>query len=82
MSRWNVKRVKNMYAMFCGVEYFNQDLSSWNVEKCKNMSYMFDRAKKLNKDSIKNWDLSGKDTSGKTKKCTPQKPLHKNLSTN
>ncbi|GMI16788.1 hypothetical protein TrLO_g2134 [Triparma laevis f. longispina] len=51
-----------MGAMFAGAESFNQDLSKWNIEKCKNMYGMFYGAKKFNIDSVKNWDLSVKNT--------------------
>ncbi|GMH48702.1 hypothetical protein TL16_g00349 [Triparma laevis f. inornata] len=37
-------------------------MSGWNVEKCKNMVLMFRGAEKFNKDSLKNWDLSVKNT--------------------
>ncbi|GMH75921.1 hypothetical protein TrLO_g14918 [Triparma laevis f. longispina] len=48
--------------MFGGCESFDQDLSGRNVENCKNMYSMFYGAEKFNKDSVKNWNLGGKNT--------------------
>ncbi|GMH72225.1 hypothetical protein TL16_g05862 [Triparma laevis f. inornata] len=62
ISRWNVEKYTVMMEMFYKAESFNQDLSGWNVEKCLSMSYMFYGAMKFNKDSVKNWNLSRKNT--------------------
>ncbi|GMI16847.1 hypothetical protein TrLO_g6235 [Triparma laevis f. longispina] len=62
ISGWNVDQVENMEMTFYEAESFNQDLSGWNVEKCKQFNCMFNGANKFNKDSVKNWDLKGKNT--------------------
>ena len=63
LSRWDVSNATDMGFTFLGAESFNCDLSSWNVEKVTTMNRMFVRAKKFNKNTIKGWELKGKDTS-------------------
>jgi surface protein len=64
LSRWDVSNVTDMGLMFCRAEQFNCNLSSWNVEKVTDMQRMFDGAKKFDKNTIKGWDLKGKNTTG------------------
>ncbi|GMH64620.1 hypothetical protein TL16_g04006 [Triparma laevis f. inornata] len=62
ISKWKVNNVTNMREMFYRAISFNQDLSGWNIEKCKDMQWMSTDTVQLNRDYIKNWDLSGKYT--------------------
>ena len=62
LSSWNVEKVTDMSYMFDGAEQFNCNLSSWNVEKVTIMEGMFDGAKKFDKNTIKGWELKGKET--------------------
>ena len=61
LSSWDVSNVTTMEGMFCCAPAFNGDLSSWNVSNVTKMAGMFYEAKAFNKDTIKNWNLEGKD---------------------
>ena len=52
ISKWDVSRVVNMYAMFHSSE-FNQDISQWNIRNVSNMDSMFIKSK-FSKDLF-NW---------------------------
>ena len=57
ITGWNVSRVKNMRAMFCGAESFNQPIGNWNVSNVTNMSGMFNYAESFNQ-PIGDWNVS------------------------
>ena len=61
ISKWDVSNVTTMEGMFGGASAFDGDLSSWNVSNVTTMESMFCKAKAFNKDTIKNWNLEGKD---------------------
>ena len=61
LSRWDVSNVTTMEFMFYSASAFNGDLSSWDVSNVTEMAGMFYEAKAFNKDTIKNWNLEGKD---------------------
>ncbi|GMH54132.1 hypothetical protein TrST_g5763 [Triparma strigata] len=61
LSSWDVSNVTTMEEMFCKAEAFNGDLSSWDVSNVTIMKEMFWAARAFNKDTIKNWNLEGKD---------------------
>ena len=61
LSLWDVSNVTTMEGMFNGASAFNGNLSSWNVSNVTEMAAMFYEAKAFNKDTIKNWNLEGKD---------------------
>ncbi|GMH80327.1 hypothetical protein TrST_g6396 [Triparma strigata] len=60
LSSWNVSNVTTMREMLWAASAFNGDLSSWNVSNVTDMRSMFNEAKAFNKDTIKNWNLEGK----------------------
>ncbi|GMI14982.1 hypothetical protein TrLO_g2595 [Triparma laevis f. longispina] len=73
ISGWDTSEVTSMRYLFSGgyggsnlteetAAQFNDDISRWNVDRVGNMSHMFNGAEKFDKDSVKNWDLSGKAT--------------------
>ena len=64
LSSWNVSNVTTMRAMFYEASSFNGDLSSWDVSNVAIMEYMFYQASAFDKITIRNWDLSGKETEG------------------
>ena len=39
ITGWNVSRVKNMRAMFCGAESFNQNLSIWDLTEKETIDF-------------------------------------------
>mmetsp|Transcript_4785 Transcript_4785/g.8882 ORF Transcript_4785/g.8882 Transcript_4785/m.8882 type:complete len:282 (+) Transcript_4785:42-887(+) len=64
LSSWDVSNVTTMEAMFCEAKAFNGDLSSWDVSNVTEMGGVFYGTKAFNKDTIKNWNLEGKDLGG------------------
>ncbi|GMH97831.1 hypothetical protein TrST_g7078 [Triparma strigata] len=64
LSSWSVSNVTTMRYMFYKAKAFNGDLSSWDVSNVATMEYMFYQASAFDKNTIRNWDLSGKETEG------------------
>ncbi|GMH95224.1 hypothetical protein TL16_g13105 [Triparma laevis f. inornata] len=62
LSGWDVSNVTDMGGMFYKAQSFDCNLSSWNVEKVTTMEGMFRGAKKFDKNTIKGWELKGKNT--------------------
>ena len=62
LSRWDVRNCTDMSFMFHKASTFTSDVSGWNVGNCTDMSFMFHKASKFNQDSVKSWNLSGKNT--------------------
>ena len=56
VSEWNTKKVKLMYEMFAGCEYFNCDISKWNVSNLENAEYMFYGCDCFNQD-LNKWNV-------------------------
>eukprot|EP00977_Amphora_coffeiformis_P016665 scaffold5215_cov181-Amphora_coffeaeformis.AAC.19 len=56
LSRWDVSRVTNFYAMFQGAATFNADISEWQVRQAHDFSYTFAGAKAFNQD-LSAWDM-------------------------
>ena len=61
LSSWDVSNVTTMESMFWSASAFNGDLASWDVSNVTKMAGMFYEAEAFNKDTIKNWNLEGKD---------------------
>ena len=56
LSRWDVSRVTNFYAMFQGAVAFNADIGGWKVGQAQDFSYTFAGATAFNQD-LSSWDM-------------------------
>ncbi|WP_120955788.1 BspA family leucine-rich repeat surface protein [Helicobacter mehlei] len=57
LETWDVSHVKNMARMFCGLKYFNHDISNWDVSSVTNMHSMFRVCIYFNQ-PLEKWDVS------------------------
>jgi surface protein len=57
ISKWNIEKVTNMYAMFYSASAFNQDIGGWNTAQVTRMNSMFYYASAFNQD-IGSWNTA------------------------
>jgi surface protein len=48
LSRWDIRNVTDMRAIFGGATQYNGNIGQWNVSNVRNMSHMFTPASELN----------------------------------
>lgn len=56
VSKWNVKKVKCMYELFCACKYFNCDISGWDVSNLEDAEAMFYCCENFNQ-NLSKWNV-------------------------